>query len=137
MSHLQVRLEAYDHVNWEFLFDLLKALGFGNKRIEWIQVRISTIRLSVIINGTPEGFFRAYRGLRQWNPVYPFHFILVMESLSSMLKVAEQRWWIQGFSADNRCQTDNFITHITYADDTLVLCEAERAQFLRLILLIF
>lgn len=47
----------HNHVNWEFLFNLLKALGFGNKWINWIQVSISTVRFSLIINGSSEGFF--------------------------------------------------------------------------------
>lgn len=58
-------------------------------------------------------------------------------SVVYMLKVAKQRSWIQRFSADNRCQIDSFIIHIMYTDDTFVLCEAEGAQSLRLILLIF
>ena len=49
--------KAYDHVNWNFLFWLLEKMRFGSKLISWIQCCISIVSFSVLINGTPFGFF--------------------------------------------------------------------------------
>jgi hypothetical protein len=45
--------KAYNHVHWEFLLYLLKRFGFGEKWRDWIEFCISTLRFSIIVNGTP------------------------------------------------------------------------------------
>jgi hypothetical protein len=49
--------KAYDHVNWDFLQYLLHRCGFGEKLRAWIRFCISTVRFSILVNGTPSGFF--------------------------------------------------------------------------------
>ena len=56
--------KAYDHVDWSFLCWFMEKMGFGEKWISWIKWCISTACFSVLINGTPLGFFRSSRGLR-------------------------------------------------------------------------
>ena len=56
--------KAYDHVDWSFLCWVMKKMGFGEKWISWIRWCISTACFSVLISGTPLGFFRSSRGLR-------------------------------------------------------------------------
>lgn len=57
--------KAFDHVHWNFLLNLLKDMGFGSKWTNWIYWCISTVRFSVLMNGSPQGFFPSKRGLRQ------------------------------------------------------------------------
>jgi len=80
--------KAYDHVNWDFLLYLLQRCGFGEKWRAWIRFCISTVRFSILVNGTPSGFFTSSRGLRQGDPLSPLLFVVVMEALSRMLVVA-------------------------------------------------
>ena len=56
--------KAFDHVNWGFLMQLLEKSGFSAKWPQWIFFCISTVRFSILINGSPYGFFESSRGLR-------------------------------------------------------------------------
>jgi hypothetical protein len=49
--------KAYDHVNWGFLVYLLRWCGFGGVWCSGIQHCISSMRLSIVVNGSPKGFF--------------------------------------------------------------------------------
>ncbi|XP_009608766.2 uncharacterized protein [Nicotiana tomentosiformis] len=118
---------------------MLKDMGFGAKWIKWISFCIKTVKFSIIVNGSPEEFFASERGLRQVYPLSPFLFLIAMEGLGQMLQNDKRNGWIWGFSASNRDDSSLKITHLLYADDSLVFCEAkvEKLRHLRLILVVF
>ncbi|XP_016465037.2 uncharacterized protein LOC107787931 [Nicotiana tabacum] len=89
---------------------------------------ISTVSYSILINGAPAGFFPSQRGLRQEDPLSPFLFFIAMEGLNDMLKVAQTKDWIKGFKVSSKADSHKRISHLQYADDTLVFCEAKREQ---------
>jgi hypothetical protein len=78
--------KAYDHVSWDFLLYMLRRCGFGQKWCSWIAYCISTASFSVLINGSPVGFFNSSREVRQGDPLSPFLFVIVMEAFSRMVK---------------------------------------------------
>jgi hypothetical protein len=131
--------KAYDHVNWGFLLYLLRRCGFGEKWISWISYCISSARFSVLVNGTPAGFFNSSRGLRQGDPLSPLLFVIVMEALSKMLTITVDRGLLSGFSMGSRTSEAVLISHLLFADDTLVFCGAnpDHLRYLRGLFLCF
>ena len=35
--------KAYDHVNWDYLLNILRQMGFGDKWVKWMEVCIKTV----------------------------------------------------------------------------------------------
>jgi hypothetical protein len=120
--------KAYDHVDWNFLLYLLKRCGFGERWCSWIKHCISTVRFSVLINGSPSGFFGSSRGVRQGDPLSPFLFVLVMEAFSRMIGAIYSRGLISGFAVGSRDHDRVEVSHLLFADDTLVFCSADDSQ---------
>ena len=48
----------------------------------------STTSFSVLVNGSPSGFFQSSRGLRQGDLLSPYLFVMIMEALSCLLRSA-------------------------------------------------
>nr|GEX40370.1 RNA-directed DNA polymerase, eukaryota [Tanacetum cinerariifolium] len=109
--------KAYDSVRWDFLDDVLDKFGFGAKWRTWIQSCLRSSRGSILINGSPTEEFQFFRGLKQGDPLSPFLFILVMESLH----ISFQRVVNAGlFKGINVSSTVN-LSHLFYADDAIFI----------------
>jgi len=131
--------KAYDHVNWDFLLYMLRRCGFGERWCSWIAHCISSVRFSVLVNGSPTGIFGSSRGLRQGDPLSPLLFVIVMEAFSKLFYVTVQRGFLSGFSVGSSSNGVINISHLLFADDTLVFCGAspEHLLYLRMLLLSF
>ena len=64
--------KAYDHVNWDALFYLMETMGFEEKWRRWMKFCVSAVCFSILVNGSPVGFFGSTRGLRQGTPCLLF-----------------------------------------------------------------
>ena len=128
--------KAYDNVNWEVLLKLLKKMGFGEKWCSWIRTCISTVQFFVLVNGSPANFFGKSRGLRQGDPLSPLLFLVMMEVFSRMVKRMEGAGLLSGFRADGRRGRGECISHLLFADDIILFCDAEIEQILHVRLLL-
>ena len=124
--------KAYDQINWKFILKVLKKMGFGDKWVSWIEWCISTATFSVLVNGSPTGFFGSSRGLRQGDPLSPYLFVLGMEALSVMIDKAAEGGFISGYMFKGRDNSVKQITHLLFADDTLVFCKDTEDQMTHL-----
>ncbi|GFZ09766.1 hypothetical protein Acr_21g0003650 [Actinidia rufa] len=80
--------KAYDQASRDFMLYLLKRLGFEEIWCNWIKSCISSVKFSVLDNGSAPGFFGGSRGLRQGYPLSSFLFIIVMDVLSKFISRA-------------------------------------------------
>ena len=116
--------KAFDHVNWRFLTQVLERCGFSVKWRRWISFCLSTVRFSILINGTLHRFFGSSRGLRQGDPLFPLLFDLVMEAIGKMLDKAVHEGRLSGFNVGVFVGRSLMVSHLLFVDDTLIFCDA-------------
>ncbi|GKG09710.1 cysteine-rich receptor-like protein kinase, partial [Tanacetum coccineum] len=80
--------KAYDSINWRFLVDIMKKMGFGNKWCNWVHSCLRSSSMSILVNGSPSDEFRLERGVRQGDPLSHFLFILAADGLNSIVNEA-------------------------------------------------
>ena len=92
-----------------------------------------------MINGSPADFFRSTRGLRQGDSLSPLLFLVMMEVFSRMLKRVKDAGLIRGFQAVGSRGVGESVSHLLFADDTILFCDADVEQILhvRMLLLCF
>ena len=74
----------------------------------------------------PSGFFQSSRSLRQEDPLSTYLFILAMETLSCILLRAKEGGFIDGFLVRGRDGEGMEISHLLFADNTLIFCDASK-----------
>ena len=120
--------KAYNHLNWNFLMLVMQRMGFGEKWTGWISWCISTAMFFVLINGTLSGFFNNSRGLRQGDPLSSYLFVIRIEALSRLIfRVVRREGGGKG-EIKGRSGDGVLVTHLLFADDMLVFCEASQDQ---------
>ena len=101
---------------------MLQRCDFSEKWRKWIRYCISTVKFSILINGSPSDFFGSSRGLRQGDPLSPLLFDIVMEALSRLLDVAAFAGQFSSFFMGSTAGTSVMVSHILFAGDTDFLC---------------
>lgn len=103
---------------------MLRRLGFGPKGGGGSK-SMSSAKFSIMINGSSQGYCSAHLGLRQGDPLSSVLFTIAREPLSRMISAARKSNLISGFSPTSKAPR---ITHLQFAEDTIIFCAAEEDQ---------
>ena len=110
-----LNLEALE-VSWQFLLEILRAWGFGQRWRGWISPLLSTASTKVLLNGQPGLPIQHRRGLRQGDPLSPMLFVIVMDALNRLFIKAKMDNVLQPIGVpaiQHHCSL--------YADDAILL----------------
>ena len=120
---------AYDRVEWEFMEKVMRKMGFNNRWVDLMMECITSASYSILINGEPHRNIKASRGLRQGNPLSPYLFFMCTEGLHGLINKAASNGDIKGVSI---CRNGPKLTHLLFADDSLIFCRAKEDKCLKL-----
>ncbi|KAJ4710362.1 RNA-directed DNA polymerase (Reverse transcriptase) [Melia azedarach] len=114
--------KAFDTMDWSFLLQVLARFGFDDCFIYWVSVILHSAKLSILVNGTPHGFFSCNRGVRQGDPLSPILFCIAEDYLSrGLTKVLET----ENIKAISKVRGSQPISHVLYADDAFLFCRGD------------
>ena len=122
--------EAFDSLEWNFLFSCLEAFGFGPEFVWWVRTLYHNIESYVIDNGLATDFFPLERGVRQGDPLSPYLFVVAVETLALAIRQNPEIIGIKIGGEETKL--------LQYADDTTaVLSDIDSAQALFNLLEVF
>ena len=73
-------------------------------------------------------FFTSSRELRQWDLFSPLLFVLIIEALSYLMVHATNGGYISSFLVGTVEGNSLMVSHLLFADDTLIFCNADLIQ---------
>lgn len=117
--------KAFDRMEWSFLLQVMQKMDFFPHWCQLIQQCISTVSISLLVNGSPTPAFFPTRGLRQGDSLSSCLFIICMEGFSQLIQHAESAGLIKGVKPTMQSPT---ITHLFFEDDCLLFSLAKACE---------
>lgn len=109
--------KAFDTVIWESLDTILGARGFHERWCAWMQDILSSSKSAVLVNGCSGPWITCKRGLRQEDPLSPYLFLLVADTLQALIRSAT--------TVRHPVDSDSTCAVLQYADDTLIVLKGD------------
>lgn len=126
--------KAYDKVHWDFLEEVMRGKGFPEEWITWAMQTVVDGKVCININGQRSHYFKTFKGLRQGDPLSPLLFNIVADALSALLDKAIAKSHITGVLTE---LIPGGISHIQYADDTVIMVDGSYKSIVNLKLLLY
>ncbi|XP_062170551.1 uncharacterized protein LOC133876290 [Alnus glutinosa] len=100
---------------------------------------INATFIALILNKPGAVDLKDFRPISLGDPLLSFLFVIVMEALSKLFSITVIRGFLSGFSVSSGSNGVINISHLLFADDTLVFCGAnpDHLLYLRMLLLSF
>jgi mannosylglycoprotein endo-beta-mannosidase len=118
--------KAFDSILWEHIDSTMGYMGFGTHWRKLIFECLSTSKLAILINDSPNREFSMERGLRQGDPLSPFLFDIAVQGLTILFNRASDSGYFKGLQTF----PGHYITHLQYADDTLIFLSNDYSSLL-------
>ncbi|GKD37048.1 RNA-directed DNA polymerase, eukaryota, partial [Tanacetum coccineum] len=116
--------KPFDSVRWDYLDDILNKFGFGAKWRNWIQGCLNSAMGSILVNGSPTSKSKFHNGLKQGDPLSPFLFILVMESLHLSFNNILNAGLYKGIQINESL----ILSHLFYTDDAVFIGKWDKSN---------
>ncbi|KAM6542808.1 hypothetical protein CsatB_007255 [Cannabis sativa] len=117
--------KAYDRVEWGYLRAVMVQMGFDQRWVNLIMACVSTVQYSIFQSGHVMGPISPTRGIRQGDPLSTYLFIICAEGFSALISRFERDRLLQGCRV---CQGAPVISHMLFADDSYVFCQANNGS---------
>lgn len=101
--------KAYDKLEWSFLNEMMKKLGFHDLWISRIMARVTTVTYATLINDQPDSIIKPSRSIRQGNIIFSYLYLICVEGLSLLLNEIEQSNKISRVKVAKGNQTTNHL----------------------------
>ncbi|XP_026378693.1 uncharacterized protein LOC113273144 [Papaver somniferum] len=111
--------QAFETISLDFIAEVFRQYGFSDSWCKWFLNILSSARISVMINGCPEGYFSIARGMRQDDPLSPLIFVLIEDVLSRNLSKLFANNSMHVMVSKKGVAP----THLLFADDILIFCK--------------
>lgn len=120
--------QAFDRIEWRYLFKLLPRFGFGETFLRWIQVLYTNPIAEILTNNIVSRPFNLQRSTRQGCPQSQMLFTLAIEPLAMAVRAHDGLAGIQISEQEHRISL--------YADDVILFLTRLKDSIPNLIILI-